>query len=177
MKADHEQATGNMTGIGGLTARTPRRGRSQPRVLAVASGGGHWVQLRRLSPTFDGSDTVWVTTQAGHRAAIGDDGFRTVVEANRWQKVRALRCAAQTFWTVLREWPDAVVTTGALPGFFAVVFGRLFRARTIWIDSIANAEELSMSGRLAERFADVWVTQWPSLAKPDGPYYFGNVMG
>ena len=177
MKVDHDLRTASPSGVQEVLPRPPRRGRARPRVLAVASGGGHWVQLQRLSPTFDGSETVWVTTQSGHCVAIGDDRFRTVIEASRWQKLRALRCAVQTSWVVVREWPDAVVTTGALPGFFAVVFGRLVRARTIWIDSIANAEEMSMSGRLAERFSDVWITQWPNLATPDGPHFYGNVMG
>lgn len=118
-----------------------------------------------------------MTTQPDHRAAVGDDAFRTVVAANRWEKWRAIRCVAETFWVVARVRPDAVVTSGALPGFFAIMWGRLFGAHTIWIDSIANAEEMSMSGRHAERFSDLWVTQWAHLARPTGPHYFGNVMG
>jgi hypothetical protein len=46
----------------------------------------------------------------------------------------------------------------------------------MWIDSIANAQQLSTSGKLAGKFADVWLTQWPSVAKDHGPYYWGAVL-
>jgi hypothetical protein len=50
------------------------------------------------------------------------------------------------------------------------------RARTIWIDSIANVERLSSSGAQARRVADVWLTQWEHLARPEGPEYWGAVL-
>jgi hypothetical protein len=76
----------------------------------------------------------------------------------------------------LVEKPDVVISTGAAPGYFAIRIGRLLRMRTIWIDSIANADELSMSGAKAGAFADLWLTQWPHLASQNGPKYLGNVL-
>ena len=61
-------------------------------------------------------------------------GFLVVL----WQLVRIL----------IRERPDVVVTTGAAPGFVALAAAKLLLGcRTIWIDSIANAERLSSSAR------------------------------
>ena len=35
---------------------------SKPRrILAVSSGGGHWVELMRLRPAFEGHDVAFVT--------------------------------------------------------------------------------------------------------------------
>jgi Oligosaccharide biosynthesis protein Alg14 like len=56
------------------------------------------------------------------------------------------------------------------------VFGRFLGARTIWVDSIANIDVLSMSGQKAGRYADLWLTQWPELASPNGPEYRGSVL-
>jgi hypothetical protein len=69
-----------------------------------------------------------------------------------------------------------VISTGAAPGLFGVAIGSLLGARTIWVDSIANGEELSLSGHRARRFADLWLTQWPHLASKDGPFYRGSVL-
>ena len=33
-----------------------------------------------------------------------------------------------------------------------------------------------MSGRLARRVADAWLTQWQHLARPEGPHYWGAVL-
>jgi len=150
----------------------------RPVVFAVASGGGHWVQLLRIAPGFDGCDVVYVSTIAGHAELVGDARFIEVPEANRWERWRAVRCALAMSWALMRIRPDIVVSTGALPGLFAVAFGKLvLRRPTIWIDSIANADELSMSGAQAGRFADLWLTQWEHLARPDGPTFVGSVLG
>ena len=34
----------------------------------------------------------------------------------------------------------------------------------MWIDSVANVEELSMSGQMASASGDLCLTQWPHLA-------------
>jgi UDP-N-acetylglucosamine:LPS N-acetylglucosamine transferase len=144
-------------------------------VLAVASSGGHWVQLRRLQPAFDGHDVAYLTTDPGHRSEVSPARFYTVNDANRWSKLALLRTALRILWVVMRERPSVVVSTGAAPGYLAIRFGKLLGARTVWIDSVANVEELSLSGRLASAKADVCLTQWPQLAG-DRVHYRGAVL-
>jgi hypothetical protein len=72
--------------------------------------------------------------------------------------------------------PKLIVSTGAAPGFFALMFGKLTNSKTVWIDSIANAEQLSLSGKKVRKYADVWLTQWPNVQEPDGPTYVGSVI-
>ena len=66
--------------------------------------------------------------------------------------------------------------TGAAAGFLMCFWGKIFGAKVIWIDSIANVDELSMAGQMAGKFADLWLTQWPHLARADGPEYAGAVL-
>jgi len=147
-----------------------------PRILAVASGGGHWKQLLRLVPLFDEADTCYVTVDPGQRTAVPNARFRTVTDASRWTKLRLLRVAWQALAIVVRERPDVVVTTGAAPGLLAIAWGKLLGARTIWIDSMANVARVSLSGRLARPFADLRLTQWPHLAAEPHLRYFGSVL-
>lgn len=159
----------------------------QPRrVLAVASGGGHWVQLCRLAPAWDGCDVTYVTTQKGYREVVSrmaaergqtPPGFFVVTEVNRWQKGRILKALVQLVWILLRCRPDVIITTGAAPGAMALRIGSLMGCRTVWIDSIANSEKLSMSGGKVAGFTDLWLTQWPHLAdEQKGPRYRGSVI-
>lgn len=153
--------------------------RSRRTVLAVASGGGHWVQLRRVAAAFDGREVCWATTRRGYRAEVGDDRFFVVRDANLDTKLGLALLAIQMFWLVLRLRPSAVVSTGAAPGYFALRFGKWFGARTVWIDSIANVEQLSVSGAKIQRHADLWLTQWPHLAaegKEPKPHFAGAVV-
>ena len=153
----------------------------KPRIMAVASAGGHWVQLMRLRPAWDGMDVTYVTTDLGLRQTLLEAGapapdFRVITEGNRWHKRKLLKQLMEMTWIMAWLRPDAVITTGAAPGYFALRLGRLFGARTIWIDSMANAEELSLSGQQARRHADLWLTQWEHLAKPEGPQFLGSVL-
>lgn len=147
------------------------------RILAVASGGGHWVQLLRLRPAFEGAQVTYVTTDPGYAQDL-EPGVRLrfVNDASRWNKVGLIRMALRLLWIMLRERPHVVISTGAAPGYFALRLARLVRARTIWVDSMANVEELSMSGEKVGRYADLWLTQWAHLARPDGPHYAGSVL-
>jgi len=146
------------------------------RLLAVASGGGHWIQLCRLLPAFEGYDTAFLTTISSNIAGVNSARFYVIRSASLWSKFGLVRMAAQVLWILLRERPDVVISTGAAIGYFAVRIGKLLGARTIWIDSIANVEKLSVSGEHVGRHADLWLTQWPQLAKAGGPKYLGAVL-
>jgi UDP-N-acetylglucosamine:LPS N-acetylglucosamine transferase len=148
----------------------------QRKVLAVASSGGHWVQLRRVIPAFENSEVVYVTVLESYRSQVPENKFYSVDDATRWDKLALVRLAVQLAWIIVKEKPSVVVSTGAAPGYFAMLLGRWFGARTIWIDSMANIEELSLSGARAGRYADLWLTQWPHLAKAGGPQYGGSVL-
>ncbi len=156
------------------------------RVLAVASGGGHWIQLLRLTPAWAGVDCAYMTTNAGLERDLpggrgSDQRFYVVPDANRSRKLDLVHQVAAVGRVVLRERPTVVITTGASVGFFALVVAKMIGSRTVWLDSVANADELSLSGKRAGRFADLWLTQWPDLAKgqaglKDGPSYRGSVL-
>ncbi|MCK1335487.1 UDP-N-acetylglucosamine--LPS N-acetylglucosamine transferase [Bradyrhizobium sp. 38] len=150
--------------------------RDRPKVLAVSSGGGHWVQLMRIKDAFGGCEVVFVTVHESYRAQVAGQKFYVVNDANRWTKIRLLKTARSVARIIWTERPDIVISTGAAPGYLALRLGRIVGARTIWLDSIANVEHLSMSGSRIGRSADLWLTQWPHLARPEGPHYEGAVL-
>lgn len=150
---------------------------NKPKVLAISSGGGHWIQLLRLRPAFEGCEVVYATVKEGYRADLEPSAdFHRVPDSNRWSKTAMLRSALAIVFLMLRLRPDVVITTGAAPGYFAIRLGKMLGARVVWIDSVANADELSLSGQKAGPHADLWITQWPHLARQGGPQFFGSVL-
>ena len=145
------------------------------RVLAIASGGGHWVQLLRLRPAFEGCDVSYATVHADSHVDVPGSPLFTFRDASRkdWWNFGAVAFQLAKVFAKVR--PDVVVTTGAMPPLAAIVLGRLAGARTLWIDSIANSERLSSSGKIARRLAHQTVTQWPGLATSDVPCW-GSVL-
>ena len=145
------------------------------RVLAVASGGGHWVQLLRLRPAFEGCDLSFATVHTASAAEVPGADFHVFRDASRKDWWRFIGAAFDMARIVTRVRPDVVVTTGAMPPLAALLFGRLAGAKTLWIDSVANSERLSSSGKLASRLAHRTITQWPGLATADVPCW-GSVL-
>lgn len=146
------------------------------KVMLVSSSGGHWVQLNRLLPAFEDCEKVFVTTEEKYQDTVGNNKFLLVPDANRWNKLRVIYLAIVMLKHIFIIRPDVVVSTGAAPGFFALLFGKKLGAKTIWLDSIANVDELSLSGKKVQRYADLWLTQWEHLATPGGPKFEGAVL-
>ncbi len=163
-----------------------RGAQKKKRVLAIASGGGHWIQLNRLSPSWKNMDVFYASTMPGTEKALHDTAkmsgqamplYYNLPEANQWHKFKLAVLVLKITILLLRIRPDFVITTGAAHGYFAIFIGKFLGAKTIWIDSIANAEEMSGSGQLVRKHADVWLTQWPHIANSNGgPGYEGAVL-
>ena len=152
--------------------KTPRT----PRILAIASGGGHWIQLLRLRPAFAGARVSFASVDPGSAGTVGESEFFTFPDANRDRKIALIGQILRITWIILRVRPDVIVTTGASCGYVAIRIGRLLGARTMFIDSIANAEKLSLSAQLAQPHANLTLTQWPHLADHKGTHYSGSVI-
>lgn len=146
------------------------------KVLAAASGGGHWEQLILLVDDLAGHDIAYATSNIDQAEFSGIASALPLPDCNLDQPIRALACAWESFRLVNRIRPDVVISTGAAPGFFCIFWGQLFCARTLWIDSVANAEKLSLSGRLAKRIGARCLTQWEHLAKPGDVDFAGSVL-
>jgi UDP-N-acetylglucosamine:LPS N-acetylglucosamine transferase len=134
------------------------------------------MELLRLRPAFEGHHVIYATVDGAYRAHVGRAPLYVIRDATRWDKLALMQCAAQIALLIARHRPDVVITTGAAPGYFALVLGRRAGAKTVWVDSIANVEELSLSGKRAGAHADLWLTQWPELARAGGPEYRGAVL-
>ncbi len=155
---------------------TRSSGTRSPRVLAVCSGGGHWIQMKRLLPAFEGSQVTFATVFPANTSDVPAASVLSIPDANRDTKWRLFLLCVRLLWIVLRVRPDVIVSTGAAPGYMAIRIGKLVGARTLFIDSIANAEELSMSAALAVKHADVTLSQWDNVARKYGLQHWGAVL-
>jgi len=147
----------------------------QRRVLAIASGGGHFVQLMRLSPAWAGHAVSIATVDAGTRLLAGDAPFFTFRDVSRadWWRIPLATLDIARILIAVR--PQVIITTGALPGLIAAALARPFGVRSMWVDSIANSEILSGSGGQAGRVCNQVVTQWPHLASAKVDHW-GSVL-
>ena len=137
---------------------------SEKKVLAVASGGGHWKQLMLLREAFAANQVKYVTTIDGLPQQNQIEDFVIVKDSNKDKKLDLLITLFQLLKVIYTYKPNTIISTGAAPGLMALFIGRIFGAKTIWVDSIANSEQLSFAGRLARVVAHQVLSQWQELS-------------
>ncbi|MFT3966539.1 MAG: glycosyltransferase [Sphingobium sp.] len=155
-------------GAGGEDAAHPIR------ICLAGSGGGHVRQLLDLEPVYAGYDHFFVTEPTALGASLREKSRVHFVEhvalgqARFGAPIAMIGCAIRNFWQslkiIMRERPDAVITTGAGAMFFTVVLARLWGAHVIMIDSFARFRGPSTFARLVSPFAHRRVVQSLQMA-------------
>jgi len=147
------------------------------KIMAVSSGGGHWVELLRLKPAFGNHQAIYISVSDLYREDVPDRPFYTINDATRWNLIGLLKMAFKLIKIIRTENPDVVISTGAAPGYLALRLAKRFtKARTIWLETLARVENLSLSGRKVKPYADLWLTQWPYENRPKKLQYKGKVI-
>jgi UDP-N-acetylglucosamine:LPS N-acetylglucosamine transferase len=135
------------------------------KICIAASAGGHLSQLLKLSKSWQKYDVFYVSTVNSVTQKLRELGrFYITGECNREHPIRSLLVLRNCIRIILKEKPDVIISTGAAPPCLLCLVGKLAHAKIVWIDSIANVEHLSLSGRIIRPFADLILAQWSELA-------------
>ncbi|UJS22859.1 oligosaccharide biosynthesis protein Alg14 [Thiothrix winogradskyi] len=150
----------------------------KPKLLAISSPGGHWIQLNRLSAGLEDRYQIVYAMPAAlfTSTSLSERKVYSVVDVSADDKWRLIPCALQVLYILLKERPKAILSTGAAPGAVAIWLGSFLGIRTIWVDSIANVKQISRAGKLAQKRADVFLTQWEHLSDGQTIQYKGAVL-
>jgi len=152
-------------------------------LVVGASAGGHANELLLLLKAAEGvwpvQPDAYVTTM--DIAAAGFTKFgkpvHVIGESDRRKPLQAAAVLFRSFRLAVRLRPRAVVTTGSMPLALFCVWCKLFGAKVVWVDSIAQIDKMSVSGRLMRHVADLCMVQWPELvARYPDVEYAGEVL-
>lgn len=148
------------------------------KIIAVASIGGHWIQLLRIARSLEqeGFEIVYLSTHPRCATMIEGHKFYQITDFSRWNFYKLFPALFRDLKILLKESPSVVISTGAAPGLICLLVGRLLGKHTIWVDSIANVQHLSFSGKIASKFVSRIYTQWNSNSNRH-IHYVGNVLG
>lgn len=148
------------------------------KICLVASAGGHLTQLLKLTDSWQQYEAIYVSTVDVVTQKLRQLGRTYIVgECNRQHPFKTLKVLFRCLWLVFKERPDVVISTGAAPGFLLSIIAKLFGAKVVWLDSVANTKKLSVSGRIIRPFADLILSQWPDVAdKYKNVEYAGAVI-
>jgi len=133
------------------------------------------VELLRLQPAFEGHELMYMSTHESFASSFKGYPYYTVPDFSQWNTYKMPSVALKMYRIFSQIKPDVIFTTGAAPGVLALLVGKLFGAKTIWVESLCHAEKVSISGKMCAAFADRVYTQWPHLATSK-IVYAGNTI-
>lgn len=137
------------------------------KLLLVCTSGGHFSTMRGLERFWSVHQRLWATD-------LKDDTrwLQGRQERAHWFKYQGPRNwmvslvnFPRSFLLILREKPDAIVSTGAGISVNFAIAAKLTGTKFIFVESISRSSALSLSGKLVYYLADEFYVQWPSLEK------------
>lgn len=134
------------------------------KVLLISSTGGHFQALQRLHPFWNKHNVCWVTFKSPSSELVlnGEKVYWAYSPTNRNipNLIRNLWLACKV---LAQEKPELVLTTGAGVAVPFIILAKLFKIKTVFVESFTRVEELSLSARLVLPFLDVLYVQWKEL--------------
>ena len=136
------------------------------KVCLVGSSGGHLTHLYMLKPFWETKERFWVT--------FDKDDARSLLESERMypcyyptnRSLKALLVNTALAFKVLRkEKPDLIISSGAAAAVPFFYLGKLFGAKTIFIEVFDRVDAPTVTGRLVYPVTDCFVVEWEEMKK------------
>lgn len=149
------------------------------KVIFISSTGGHFNELTQLKPLFKKYDSYIITEKTKSTKSLKskyDNIFFLVYGTKEHWWTYIFKFAYNFFKSLIifiKIKPDVIVTTGAHTAVSMCYIAKMFRKKVIFIESFANSDTKTLSGRLVYPIADVFIVQWESMLK----YYPKAVLG
>lgn len=149
-----------------------------PVILIPLAGGGFLTETKELLADLS-SDFAFTYLKVPWVNPPGEEGMpigpcRDIPALDSFTEPSVLQCGwalTATFFAACgilsRSRVDLVIVIGSRHAFPMLLAGRLFRKRTVFIESLARASKLSRTGLFIRRcrLAHVFIVQWPALQR------------
>ena len=134
------------------------------KVCLVGSSGGHLTHLYMLKPFWQNRDRFWVTFDKADAQSLlqGETMYPCYYPTNR--NVKNLLRNTVLAWKVLRkEKPDLIISSGAAVAVPFFYLGKLFGAKTVYIEVFDRIDKPTLTGKLVHPVTDLFVVQWEEM--------------
>lgn len=134
------------------------------KICLTGSSGGHLTHLYMLKNFWQDHDRFWVTFDKEDSRSLltGERVYHCYHPTNRNLK-NLLRNTFLAFKVLRREKPELIVSTGAAVAVPFFYLGKLFGAKTIYIEVFDRIDSPTLTGRLVQPVADKVIVQWEEM--------------
>jgi beta-1,4-N-acetylglucosaminyltransferase len=136
------------------------------KVCLVGSSGGHLTHLYQLKTFWENKNRFWVTFNKEDANSLLKDEKVYYCHFPTNRSVKALLINTVIAWKVLRkEKPDLIISSGAAVAVPFFYLGKLFGAKTIYIEVFDRIDASTITGKLVYPISDKFIVQWDEMKK------------
>ena len=142
------------------------------KVLFISSTGGHLSELMQLKSMFNKYNFHIITEKTKSNMYLKDKYPKRVnylVYGTRSNMLtypfKLLYNCFKSLFLYIKIRPKVIITTGAHSAGPMCCIGKIFGSKIVYIETFANSETKSVTGRLVYKFADLFIVQWEDMLK------------
>lgn len=138
------------------------------KVLFISSTGGHLNELLQLKSLFYNYDYLLVTEKDKSTISLKDKyNVKYLVYGTRKNLFsyffKFIFNFIKSFIIFIKFKPDVVITTGAHTCVPMLFIAKLFKKKSIYIETMANRKTKTMTGKIVEKWVTYFVVQWEDM--------------
>lgn len=138
--------------------------RKKMKICLVGSSGGHLIHLYMLKPFWQNKDRFWVTFDKEDARSVLKDERMIPCYFPTNRSLKALIINTRLAWKIFRqEHPNLIISTGAAVAVPFFYLGKLFGAKTIYIEVFDRIDKPTMTGKLVYPVTDRFIVEWDEM--------------
>ena len=136
------------------------------KVCLVGSSGGHLTHLYMLKPFWQDKERFWVTFDKEDARSLlnGEKMYPCYYPTNRSIKALIINTAL-AIKVLIKEKPDLIISSGAAVAVPFFYIGKLFRAKTIYIEVFDRIDKPTVTGKMVYPVTDKFIVEWEEMKK------------
>lgn len=142
------------------------------KVLFISSTGGHLNELLKLEPIFKDYDYHVITekdksTEYLKKIYINRIDFLPYCTRSKIVSYIFLYTILifKSLILFFKIYPDVIITTGTHTAVPMCYIGKLFRKKIIYIETLANINRRTLTGKIVYPIANLFIVQWKKMLK------------
>ena len=142
------------------------------KVLFISSTGGHLSELLQLTPLFNKYD-YHIITEKDKSTQNLKEKYNKKISYLKYGSRKSffiypfifLYNCFKTLYYYIKIRPKYIVTTGTHTAVPMCYLGKLFGSKIIFIETFANIDTKTLSGKLVYPISDLFIVQWEEMTK------------
>ena len=136
------------------------------KIALVGSSGGHLTHLYLLKKFWENEDRFWVTfDKTDAKSILKEERFYPCYYPTNRNVKNTIKNTILAFKILRKEKPDLIISSGAAVAVPFFWLGKLFGAKTVYIEIFDRIDKPTLTGKLVYPVTDKFIVQWEELKK------------